>query len=152
MLRKKTRPMTKEESEMFVMLCISENMPTKEDSDAPILFRILKKRLEWAGFDQCVSENVMLWCSYLAKGNPGKTVMWAWQVAYLSKNIYDSPISMTQWTDQFPSGVPTDEFYEVTWDLQKDGGANLLDNVKYWPGHEKGDYLMRKWGMETKGD
>jgi len=150
MLRKKTRPMTREESDMFIMLCMSENTPLKED--VPFVFKVLKQRLEWAGFDQCVSDNTILWCSYLANGNPGKVVMWAWQLAYLSKEVYNSPISMVQWTDQFPYGVPTDEIYEATWGLQKNGGVNLLDNAKYWPGHEKGRYLMKKWGMEPKED
>jgi hypothetical protein len=152
MLRKKTRPLNRDESEVFMKLCLA--MPEKvkiEDADAPPAYKILKGRLEWAGFDQCMTTDLLLWCCFLCN-SPGKVVMWAWQLAYLSKNVYNGPISMTQWTDEFPMGVPTDEVYRDTWELQKDGGANLLDRLKYWPGQEKGDYLMKKWGMSPKED
>lgn len=152
MLRKKTRPMNEEESKLFIGLCMADQLDKeqKEPEDAPPIYMILKRRLEWAGFSGCATINLLLWCAYLSGGSPGKAVMWAWQLAYLSKNVYNGPVSLTQWTDEFPWGVPTEEVYEKTWDLQKDGGANLLDRHKYWPGQKKGDYLMKKWGMSNE--
>lgn len=152
MLRKRTRPMSKEESEIFMGLCMADvaaGAPLYDDpGEGAALYSIIRKRLEWTGLNQQVTTNLILWCAYLAGGNPGKAVMWAWQLAYLSKNVYNGPISMTQWTDELPMGVPVEEVYEEVWKLQKESdGKNLLDRLVYWPGQEKGDYLMKKWGV-----
>ena len=151
MLRKKTRPMNKEESELFIKLCITMDITIPEDALPPIC-NIMKKRLEWAGFKECVSDGLLLWCSQLSEGNPGKAVMWAWQLAYLSHNIFKGPIDINKWVLKFPFGVPTEDVYEKIWDLQKGPGDNLLDQKKYWPGKEKGDHLMKKWGIDTSSD
>ena len=47
-------------------------------------------------------------------------------------------ITLNDWTDDFPMGVPTEEEFEKAWEYQK-GIAhdisidNMLDYKEYWP-------------------
>ena len=149
MLRKKVRPMTQDETETFLRLYFIEKSGKPIDMKrAGALLQIFEHRLEWAGLESRVTESLMLWCAFLSKGSPGNCVMWAYQLAYLSEKVYKGLISITQWADEFPNGIPTDEHYESCWEKQKNNSYNFLDNIDYWPGKEKEQHLIKLFNIQ----
>jgi len=41
-------------------------------------------------------------------------------------------VTLGDWTESFPMGVPTEEEYQRVWELQKEDGSNLIYDFKNW--------------------
>lgn len=80
-------------------------------------YQVFIKRLAWAKVPvhPCLRLFLVQLCT-----SPGECVMWAYTCAL----IYDKlgrkgPVTLQQWVDEFPMGVPTDKELEARWDAQK---------------------------------
>lgn len=147
LLGAETRPMTDEESRVFIQL----NMMPKEaiagmfdDLRArdPITI-ILADRLEQTGWLPFIAPEVIAFCGLLCHGLPGSAVLWAFTLARMAERKAPVTFGVDSWTDweAFGKGVPTEEAIAAAWDFQKAfkhampdvRGGNLLDLAMSWP-------------------
>ena len=66
--------------------------------------------------------------------SPGECVMWAYTLFRMSQKR-DRFITIQEWTEDFPDGIPTDDEMRRIWKLQKSsvpGQDNLLDRKETW--------------------
>lgn len=76
--------------------------------------------------ENVVSPEVIFMAAFLASGNPGCAVVWAWTL--IKENIN----TMDDFVNTFPMGVPTDDAFKACWNSQKVDGCNLLDKAATW--------------------
>ena len=141
------RPMTKDESELFIRIvfaqangeavCSAEalrRMVAEERS--PLVVRIIVGRLSLASESLRYHETTVLFLASLSK-NPAHAVMWAHYLVTRTASL-GCPISTAELSRDFPFGFPTDDAASVIWDAQKvrlgdpaSGDDNCLDAE--WP-------------------
>lgn len=132
----KVRPMTKEEASIFVNVSFSEKVckaPLEEEPDIviPAGLQILRGRCKGAGIQ--VSEWTLLWLTMLCD-SPGKCVMWAHSLVHATRKL-GKVITIAEWTELSPNGVPTEQAYQDFWAAQKKHDApsnNYLDTQEAW--------------------
>lgn len=139
LLKTKTQPMDKEQSEMFMRLLMGE-MQGKTQPFTPeqatefgFLGKVLLSRLDLGQIK--ISTALALWCIVLSNGSPGGIVQWAWTMRELFLQHGKRMLTVNDWTMAFPMGVPTEEECSRIWDLQKQEGApagNGLDRGEVW--------------------
>ena len=145
----KVRPMTEDESKMFISLTLEEMRDEKAlglmDRDLRekqvFPYMVLTKRLE--AFKKHFSPTLdigiapQIFCAMLSN-SPGKAVMWAHTLNELHIKL-GRKVTLGDWTSAFPMGIPTDEEYERVWDMQKvvpdldkGRGDNMIDDFEQW--------------------
>ena len=132
-----TVPMTVEQSQTFTS-CFIHETTTRAAFDRDTAEKmgpigsILFARLAWG--DVRVTRELALWCAILSDGVPGKIVLWAWTLRKLYEVCHNQQLTISDWTNVFPLGVPTPEEYTRVWDAQKVQGIpdNALDNHSNW--------------------
>lgn len=139
LLKTKTQPMDKEQSEMFMRLVLGEIQgniqlfTTEEANEFGFLGKILLRRLDLGQIK--ISTALALWCIVLSNGSPGVIVQWAWTMRALFIQHDKRIVNVNDWTMAFPMGVPTEDECSRVWDLQKQEGApagNGLDRGEVW--------------------
>lgn len=103
-------------------------------------YLILTSRLEAfkTGFSPTLDIDVAvkIFCALLCD-SPGKVVMWAYTLNELFVK-QGRKVTMEDWINEFPMGVPTEEEYQAMWELQKikgptNGGSdNMIDDFRNW--------------------
>jgi len=133
----RVRPLTKEESAMLVGTLIAEKMtpipvpPFETDPNCPMGFRLMKARVDQTGVPY--SEWMVLFLASLCD-TPGKCVMWAHSLVTKTRE-HGKAITVLDFGELSPEGVPTEEAYLHFWQTQKQAGAplsNYLDTVEAW--------------------
>lgn len=147
------RPMTQEESEIFLRAMMAEESDLGGAIDLsnpmrsfpglgelPFAMAVFCKRLEVYSPGTEVTPAAVMFMLCLCK-NPAMAVMWAYTVhrVFQSRGRF----TMGVFADQFPFGIPTEEGYREAWRAQKrvdetPGGMprsdNLLDSSDGWAG------------------
>lgn len=135
------RPMTLKESEMFISLMMLElsEAPLTDELRAGFSYQIIASRLGTTGIplDKLVSNPMIVLAGYLAGGNPGKLVMWAYTIKTLfvleKERVTVEIFSRGKY---FGWGVPSDKHIEAVWTAQKmkseDSLDNKLDTLEVW--------------------
>lgn len=141
LLGSKIRPLNEKESQLFLGICMKGNIPFPEDMakelESMFLYQVLKKRLDAIpqvnGLKPEISPWLILWCSMLCD-RPGIAVMWAYTL-YLMWLKERREVTIMDWVDEFPMGVPLMSEYERLWDEQKQqtGIQNCMDDLAAWP-------------------
>lgn len=84
----------------------------------------------------CPSGALLVLLVILSDGNPGRLVAWTWTLAHMAHKLQKHRITVTDWINEFPLGVPNDAEYNRVWDAQKvqRGGhsVNGFDLAEYW--------------------
>lgn len=139
-----SRPMTEDETGMLVQCMMMENQNFTKGQDKEIDtglessmgYKIFDKRLEVAGIE--VTLPLAMFLVSLCD-SPGNVVMWAYTVNVIrvARNI-EGPVTVSDFAEAFPMGIPTDEGLQKAWEEQKvnDGSmtGNLVDNFENWAG------------------
>ena len=132
------RPMTKEESEIFLRLIMIENdgsMPNLEETGDELPFSMkLIKRLLKSRFTFGMTEPLQLMMSQTSR-SAGNVVMYLTYLQYQAKKLDKRTLSIEDLANIFPMGFPTDAVLTDIWDSQKvkrsqenpNGSDNLLD-------------------------
>lgn len=123
------RRLTDEESRFLLALTLLHHQKVEEPLgfEGTFAFQVLSKRAEY--YKLAIDPFCISFLGRVSR-TPGDLVMWchalkAWQMKNANK-----PITWDMFVRTFiPMGVPTLEFLEEMWDLQKIGGNNLLDAV-----------------------
>lgn len=154
----KVRPLTKEESEMYIRLTLAEmggndeyfaglDKHLREKGVFPYMVMVHRLEAFKENFNPKLDIGIALQV-FLASicDRPGKVVMWAHTLNEMFVKL-GHKVTMGDWANEFPMGVPTDEEYKRVWELQKItpppgiiGGDNLIDDFKAWsvPGPNAG--------------
>ena len=135
---KTRRPLTKDESEVFVTLLFAQNPDLKEPlnralvakyGDAPGS-RIMLGRLTTHADGVLPEARLAFLLDLVSEGNPGNLVMWAWTLYRMSKQLGHKLVTLDDFASTFPSGVPDSSAYSEVWAEQKTcGGGNALDHT-----------------------
>ena len=133
----KIEPMTKEQSETFLMCCMSEqqvgpDMPEDKEEPQFTAFQILSKRLKWAGID--TSFWTQLFLSTLC-GSPGNCVLYAYACADIYFKNGKRKVTMSDLANNFPMGFSTEEGLQACCEAQKRPTKELdngYDSLEYW--------------------
>jgi len=93
--------------------------------------QIMWQRLQWA--DAKITVAVGIFLAWLAEGNPGNAVMWAYTMTRLYQKL-GRTITTADLAGAFPMGFPTEAGRLAIWDGQKGDGpfGNLLDLRETW--------------------
>jgi hypothetical protein len=145
----KTRKMTDNESKLFITLTMMEmkggDALQKLDKDLHdkevFSHQVISKRLEYfkATFSPKLDIGIApkVWCAMISN-SPGQIVMWAHTLNELFVRL-GHKVTMLEWTNTFPMGLPTEEEYGRLWNLQKSSGGadilrsdNLIDDFRNW--------------------
>jgi hypothetical protein len=133
------RPMTEDESRVLVTLLMTRDSGTITKFDADLRdkdvfpYLVLVGRLE--AFKKLspkldIDMPVQILCGLLCD-RPGNSVMWAYTLNEMFVKL-GKKVTMGDWIEEFPNGVPTEGAYEKTWEAQKNRGANFIDDFGYW--------------------
>jgi hypothetical protein len=133
------RTMTQEECGVFLRCCLASNKRAPlENVDFPG-FRIIKSRIpEEVNAD--IDPWLVLLCTNFT-GTPGEAVLWAYtltEMSYRKKadrkkaETGNGRLTVSDFADFFPWGVPPEESLRACWEAQKDGGANKMDREENW--------------------
>jgi hypothetical protein len=140
--RKDFRPMTEDESGMFIRACmldIKDSTLTDFSSvEGSMPHATVVARLRAAGLDITMSAflAILSW----SNGRPGDFVMWAYTASHIARNKGIKLIKHEDLVNAFAMGIPTEEAREKTWDAQKvpidkhvDGMSdNYIDDLSFW--------------------
>lgn len=127
------RPMTKQESEMFISVMLNPELDTQFDEQFANKLgfsgKLLYSRL--SEFSKAkITRGLALFVVVLSNGNPGNLVMWTYTIHKMYKG---KVVTIHDFVDQFPFGVPSEEGLSAVWDAQKSPtGANMIDNIANW--------------------
>ena len=136
------RPLNREESEMLVKALIADSLnPIPGDFSTlknTIIDTTMVQRLQDVNVQ--MTAGLLLVLATLAGSRPGNLVMWAYTISQIAKNKNKQLITVLDWVDNFPFGVPSDDAYQNTWKAQKvsnheysDGiSDNHMDNIEFW--------------------
>ncbi len=134
-----TVPMNREQTQLFMNCSIQEEItkggsPFTDDIAKKLgpIGQILYSRIRLA--DVRITLELAVWCSTLSEGVPGNLVLWAWTLRELSMLYAGRELTIADWTNHFPMGVPTPEEYHRVWRAQKVSGIpdNALDKPAIW--------------------
>lgn len=110
---------------LYCLLC-EDDLIKIDPNEIPPLMLIIRSRIPESIRDQ-YENKLLLFCSHLAQGNPGKAVVWAWTL------VKDKIKDIKTLVQHFPDGFPTQEGFVHVWDAQKDDdGWNRLDDPDVW--------------------
>lgn len=129
------RPMTEDESTIMLNSMLSPRgmMPFDDTASKELGFsgQVLFKRLEsYSSTKLTLGLAVMI--VIMSKGNPGQLVMWAYTMHCIDPHE-DRPLTINDFAEKFPHGVPSDIGFAQIWDDQKgDKNENLIDQIAYW--------------------
>ena len=148
-----TRPMSEEETRIFVGLMLSvqntglqlakgkdleaalrEYAGKEETAPLPFLLAVLAKRLAVNAPEMVFDLDMIAWASVLTD-RVGVSVLWAYSLyrATIKNNM--QPVTLSVWAKQLhPEGPPTQDFYFKCWDAQKGERGELVDN---WLDHSE---------------
>lgn len=148
----KVRPMTKDESKLFIHLTMMEMDFQRKGGEAlrgidkdlrekdVFPYMVMVKRL--GVFKEHLSPTLdigiapQVWCSMISD-RPAKIVMWAHTLNEIFVKT-GRPVTLADWVQYFPMGIPTEEEYQRVWELQKITpppgiiGDNMIDDFKQW--------------------
>lgn len=133
------RPMTEDESKVFLTLMMSEGTDAITNFDEGLRekevfpYMVLVKRLEaYKKLSPKMEINtaVQILCGLLSD-RPGTSVLWAYTLNEIFVKI-GKEVTIEDWINEFPDGVPTESAYEKAWNSQKNGGANFIDDFSSW--------------------
>lgn len=140
MLAASTIPLTKEQSNLFITLCMASVSKAREVAgtmDDVFLYQVLVKRLEAYSphITELIDPRILILCAGLSD-RPGIAVLWAYTLAHML--IGKDTLTLDDWTMAFPMGIPSMEETHKLWDYQKGfthniKKDNLLDDFNYWP-------------------
>lgn len=136
------RPMTHDEAQIFMLMSMAEKFDpllqnfgdgAKEALEGSFQFKVLVARLKSLGAEVGTQVSRPL-VTFLACNvtSPGVLVMWAHALTRLHQTLNGKMVTMTNFAEAFPLGLPTDDALNAAWDAQKGiGGAydNFLDTV-----------------------
>lgn len=129
------RVMTNEEAELMLRIMMTPEMNDQFDEEMSVQLgfvgQVLYKRLVVCSTVK-VTKGVALLVAQLSEGNPGNIVMWTYTLHSMMKDGIKHMITMNDFVNVFPHGVPTEAGYHEIWDAQKNGGANMLDDKSNW--------------------
>lgn len=133
-----SRQMTMEESKIFLTAMMSPVLKSEFDKAFSVELgftgQILESRLS-ACSNVKITKGLALLLVFLSNGNPGNVVMWAYTMHVIAKQkVGCLPITISDFSEFFPMGVPSEEGLCTTWDAQKDpnNGSNLIDDKANW--------------------
>ena len=132
------RPMTLEESKMFMQLIMIEkdgSMPPFEETkiELPFELRLIKGSLS-SRFTFEMTEPLQLMIAQIS-GSAGNVIMYLTYLQYRAKKLDKRKLSIEDFANIFPMGFPTNKSLQDAWDSQKvnrsadnpNGSDNLLD-------------------------
>ena len=128
-------PMDMETSSIFFTLsgCMPEyEKQLEEDTKSDPGVRIITARLD--KYNIPYNYKVVLMCSTLANGIPGRMVSWAYAIADYHKQN-NKIFAWEDFVSKFPTGFPTDAHYDEVWDAQKHPTEEIdngYDYPEYW--------------------
>jgi len=135
----KGRPLTQDETKLFITMCLSKQKDTSLESDSLLssefLAKILIKRIKAYKLPFNISAMFFFVSINTAFTNPGKIMILLWLAYQYYKKNQVPFLSLNEWTAIFPFGVPTEEELQRMWESQKAPGApmgNLLDDIRTW--------------------
>lgn len=146
LLNQPVREMTLDEAKLFVLLCQVKNNPgvpkhmtlvdaTRFGRFGELVFR----RMEAHSLNTRITFALSIWIHEMCKGIPGRNTLWCWTLHQMLKENKANTVPMTllNWAQKFPMGIPTDEAYNTVWAAQKKviegvGSINLLDSLETW--------------------
>jgi len=128
------RPMTPDETRMFLSCCIASmrSEALADDAAQKILpYAIIRGRLEGAKVD--IDPWLQMLCASFSS-TPGRAVLWAYTLAELCHRKDGGRVMVSDFAEFFPMGVPTEEALDKCWDAQKGDGplGNLMDKKESW--------------------
>ena len=141
-----TEPLTEDNSHGFMKSIMAELALPNAEGDAKVHamlgdqppYMIFMSRLQAAGGE--INVPAMLFILSLVT-SPGDCVMWAYTINLIhALKKRAGAVNISDLTDFFPNGFPTEAGMQAAWDAQKDPGNspdNKLDQAKYWPIAEK---------------
>ena len=129
-----SRPMNKDESGIMINAML--NPALQEPFDASFADelgfsgKVLFQRLKVCS-EAKIEKGLAVLIVVMANGNPGNLVMWAYTMHKMNKG---SLITINDFAEKFPFGVPSEEGFSEVWDSQKDtvNGGNLIDVSANW--------------------
>lgn len=142
-----TRPMSEEETKIMLVLIWTKEDDKLAEIDQQLRekkcfqYMVMVKRLECL---KAISPNVeigfgpKIFCSLISQ-TTGQVVMWSYTLNEMFLK-YGHKITMNDFVEEFPMGVPLDEEYKKVWELQKKneeerGGEyndNKIDDFSNW--------------------
>lgn len=146
LLRTETRPLTQDESKMLItLLCHKDDdglIPLDEviRKDNVFPYMVMVKRLDT--FKKMFSPKLeiglgpQIFCA-LTSNNPAKVVMWAYTLNEIFLKC-GHKVTLEDWINEFPMGLPTEEEFIRIWDSQKQkrtealGSDNKIDDFTNW--------------------
>lgn len=94
--------------------------------------QLFYQRLRIFSPNTVISESLAAFLLLISKGNPGKMVMWVYTLHAMAK-VTERVLTIKDFAQRFPMGVPTPSEYSRLWDLQKgEHGENRLDFKENW--------------------
>jgi len=134
------RPLTQDESKMFIATSMKESQVSFEETDAmaasSLQYRIIRTRM--MNMADRITPALAVFVASICD-RPGNAVMWAYTLCCMAAKKPDKEaVDIMDWTMEFPTGVPTDEAYRAVWESQKGHNIgekfdNWLDNSENWP-------------------
>lgn len=135
------RPMEKDESLLFINLVMAQTNPKVTvtfgqdiaDSFGPS-GQILFGRLMMSKPNEVLLDTgLAAFLTILAKGNPGNLVMWAWTCRAMFRKVGFRQLTINDFTNEFPMGIPSEEEISKVWEAQKTADfRNNLDDARNW--------------------
>jgi hypothetical protein len=135
----KGAPMTKEQTKQVLglMMAKSKEKPAAEDEQLSPLFlsQVILTRISAYKLPFTVSNFFLLASMICGIDSPGKMMLLlALCFQYHQKNK-KTLLTLNDWANMFPWGMPTKEEFHQMWDSQKREGeplGNMVDNPEYW--------------------
>lgn len=123
-----TKPMDTQTTKVFLMCCMAEaqNKEIGQELKEEFMYKIIDKRAQFIGLTMTEPVKMML-C--VLCNSPGTAVMYVYVLRYFQVNAKLDVINTEDIAALFPWGFPTESELGRLWDLQKDGGVNLLDKI-----------------------
>ncbi len=146
------KPMSKDESELFIKLCFREMEPRPDSPTIEAKMRecpftatvIMRLETSVESWRDVISEAALLMLGSLETScGFGHAVLWAYTALYWRAESGE-PVTMSRLALYFPAGFPTEEAISAVWRSQKVrrfpgepqsagiGSDNMLDRAGWW--------------------
>lgn len=133
------KPMTKEQSEIFLKLMLAKpkEIPIENDEElnTSFLSQIIIKRIKAYKLPYSLSNLFLLMSLSCGVNTPGKAmIILALSFQYYNKNP-KSLLTIEDWANIFPFGMPSEKEFDQMWDSQKKSDeplGNMVDNPENW--------------------